>query len=130
MTKENFLGIRNPEWWSQETQALFGLCYPWMRGFARINEFYKKGYEVAIIPFENDYGWHFLDKKKSLDLAQKVVAEYLNPPVSVKIPRNKQMAASGEMIRFNSLASSKIIWQTAGLLESTKLTCPYLEFVS
>ncbi len=75
-TKKEFWGIKNPKWWHQETTAVFQLSYPWMIGFVTLQKYFKKGYEVAIIPLRECYGWHFLDEKKSIELAQHVISEY------------------------------------------------------
>lgn len=80
ITQKNFLGIKNPVWWSQETPAVFGLSYDWMKGFTRVNQYYKKDYQVVVVPFKNDYGWHFLEKKKSIELARYILSQYLEDP--------------------------------------------------
>lgn len=75
-SKEEFLGIKKPKWWHQETTAVFQLSYPWMMGFITLQKHFGKGYGVAIVPLKQDYGWHFLDENKSIELAQHVVDSY------------------------------------------------------
>ena len=76
MNKRNFWGIKNPHWWSQETNACFQLCYPWMHGFANIGKYFGKDYKVVVVFFQGNYGWHFLDTAKSIELAQHVLKKH------------------------------------------------------
>ena len=76
-TKKNFLGVKNPDWWTQECPAVLHLCYGFMMGFAHIGQYFKKDYGVVIVPVSNDYGIHYLDKKRSIALAEHVLDNFI-----------------------------------------------------
>src|SRR3989339_613917 len=77
ISKENFLGIKNPDWWTQECPAVLQLCYGFMTGFAKIGKYFKKDYGAVLVLFKKDYGAHYLDKKKSTELAESVFVDFV-----------------------------------------------------
>lgn len=108
------MGIKNPIWWFQETPAVFGLSYAWMKGFTRVNQYYKKDYQVIVVPFKNDYGWHFLEKKKSIELARNVHLQYLKNPSSIQKKINKWKKHRQNLLKVCSQIKEKKINRLSG----------------
>ena len=115
----NYFGQKETNWWSQETQAIFGLCYPWMLGLAKIGEIFGKSYGVVSVPFENDYGWHFMDKKLSIELAKHVITNYSknksyikNIIIKWKQQRHRLLNTFSRIDKLNfSKLTAKQLWQ-------------------
>lgn len=80
ISKENFFGVKNPDWWTQECPAVFQLCYGFMVGFAQIGRYFKKDYGAVLLLFKKDYGAHYLDKKKTIELAESVFSDFVKNP--------------------------------------------------
>jgi len=72
ITKENFFGIREPKWWTQEAPMVPQLCFEWAIGFGRTKEFYKPYYEVAVFVGKGDYGWQALEEERCVAMARAI----------------------------------------------------------
>lgn len=75
---------QSPKWWIQETVARLQLCYPWMRGFAKMGRYFDPTYDFSISIFKDDYIWSVMEEVNDLKIAAAIHERFHADPGSLE----------------------------------------------